>query len=256
MESQEKAQVNELPNTSADAVNERSTIDWPYSDLDSSVEIVKGVHAVGGTACEYDQLAAHLGLEAKGGGFRTRVTSAKTYGLLTYERGGRISLTDLGRQIIDPLNERSAKAKAFMAVPLFEKVHESFKGGPLPPQAGLERSLISFGVGSKVAKNARQVLFRSAKQAGYFELSADRLTAPPIRATEQPPEAPRDGKNGGGGNHGTGTSRQVQLKSGGTLTVSASADFFQLNVEDRRFVFELIDKLEEYEKKNEVDPLS
>ena len=42
-------------------------------------------------------------------------------------------------------------------------------------------------------------------------------------------------------------SRMVKLKSGGTLTLSASVDFW-LYPSDRKFVFELIDKLEAYEQ--------
>lgn len=45
-----------------------------------------------------------------------------------------------------------------------------------------------------------------------------------------------------------GTSRVVSLKSGGTLTLAASLDLFQLSSTDRTFVFGLIDKLDEYEK--------
>jgi hypothetical protein len=46
-----------------------------------------------------------------------------------------------------------------------------------------------------------------------------------------------------------GTSKTtVQLKSGGSLSVSVTVDLFVLDSNDRRFVFELIDKLEEYEK--------
>ena len=45
----------------------------------------------------------------------------------------------------------------------------------------------------------------------------------------------------------TGTSRTVKLKSGGTLTVTASIDVFKLNATDRAFVFALIDKLSEYD---------
>ena len=47
----------------------------------------------------------------------------------------------------------------------------------------------------------------------------------------------------------SGTSKTVSLASGGTLTVSATVDWFALNPEDRAFVFGLIDKLEEYAKK-------
>jgi hypothetical protein len=43
-----------------------------------------------------------------------------------------------------------------------------------------------------------------------------------------------------------GTAKTVSLKSGGTLTLSATLDLFSLNPEDRKFVFELIDKLEGY----------
>jgi hypothetical protein len=45
----------------------------------------------------------------------------------------------------------------------------------------------------------------------------------------------------------TGTGRTVELRSGGTLTVSASMDVFKLSPADRTFVFSLIDKLAEYE---------
>jgi hypothetical protein len=45
-----------------------------------------------------------------------------------------------------------------------------------------------------------------------------------------------------------GSSRSVTLKSGGSLTLHVSADLLSLAGEDRKFVFDLIDKLEEYEK--------
>lgn len=44
-----------------------------------------------------------------------------------------------------------------------------------------------------------------------------------------------------------GESRSVTLKSGGTLTLSASTKFMSLSSADRKFVFDLIDKLEAYE---------
>lgn len=44
------------------------------------------------------------------------------------------------------------------------------------------------------------------------------------------------------------TSKTVQLKSGGTLTLSATVGLFSLNPGDRKFVFGLIDELEAYEQ--------
>jgi hypothetical protein len=204
MESQPKADPTESSTQS-----ERSTIEFPYVDLDNAAEVVRGVHEVGGTACDYEQLAAHMGQEAKGGGFRLRVNGTKTYGLVATERGGRITLTDLGHQIIDSTQEKAARAQAFLNVPLYKAVFDSFKGRPLPPQAGLERHMVQLGVGPKVADRARQVLLRAAKQAGYFDLAADRLTPPPVRAPERnsdtkPQGDGADAKRNGGGNGGGG----------------------------------------------------
>jgi hypothetical protein len=58
-------------------------------------------------------------------------------------------------------------------------------------------------------------------------------------STEPPPELV-----------GIGESRSVTLKSGGTLTLWTSTKFMMLKSADRAFVFELIDKLVEYEEKN------
>ncbi|TFL15593.1 hypothetical protein CSC67_02375 [Pusillimonas caeni] len=185
----------------------RSTIEFPYTDLDNAVAVARAVHQAGGTACESEQLAAQLGIEASGGGFRLRVNGAKVYGLITYERGGRISLTELGRKMIDQNQEREARVLAFMTVPLYSRVYDEFKGSALPPQAGLERTLERIGVGAKVKDKARQVMMRSAKQAGFLDAASDRLVKPVIRqdnsttsgqgtaaATEMPKE---DGKRNG-----------------------------------------------------------
>jgi hypothetical protein len=42
-------------------------------------------------------------------------------------------------------------------------------------------------------------------------------------------------------------SRTVSLRGGGTLTITASLDLFSLGGEDRKLVFDLIDRLQEYE---------
>ncbi len=45
---------------------------------------------------------------------------------------------------------------------------------------------------------------------------------------------------------GAPTTRTVQLRSGGTVTVTASLDLFALSADDRAFVFDLIDRLQKY----------
>lgn len=49
----------------------------------------------------------------------------------------------------------------------------------------------------------------------------------------------------------TGEAKTVELRSGGTLTLSASVKFFDMASDDRTFVFELIDKLRDYEHKQQ-----
>ena len=224
------SEVKAITAEPAASSNERSTVDFAYTDLDAAVEVVRGVHNAGGTACDSDQLAAQLNLEAKGGGFRLRIGGAKSFGLITYERGGRVTLTDLGRQIIDPILERTARMNAFLAVELYQKVFEQFKGGPLPPQAGLERALVSLGVGAGVKDRARQVMLRSAKQAGFFEHAADRLVKPAIRqelpgaaSGEQRGDPGREqhqnASNGSGSGGSGGGGRQHPLIQGLLMTL-------------------------------------
>lgn len=202
---------SQQPDTTQPERSSNSTIEFPYTDLDAALDLVRAVHAVGGTACDSTQLAAQLGMESKGGGFRQRITGAQCFDLIAYERGGRVVLTELGRRAVDTQNDRAVRRDAFLRVPLYQKVFDEYKGSPLPPPPALERIIKGYGVGEKVADKARQVMMRAAKQAGYFELAGDRLTAPPFRdngSTPPPPQpvdnSGRNGGNGGGDDGGDG----------------------------------------------------
>ena len=166
----------------AEGERERSTISFPYNDLDDVVNVAKAVHAVGGTSCEWDQLAAKLGQSSTSGTFRLRMLAAKTFSLLTYDKR-TVTLTPVGTRICDPQQEKAARVEAFLAVPLYAKVYEEFKTGSLPPTSGLETYLVSVGVAQKQKDKARQVFQRAAKQAGFSEYGADRLVKPSIKAS-------------------------------------------------------------------------
>jgi len=178
--------IAELREDNGDGKRERSTIEFPYLGLDVAAEMAKGVHEVGGSSCQWDQLAAKLDQTASGGGFRQRVMTAKTFGLLTYSQG-TITLTKLGTQVCDPDQEAAAKAEAFLAVPLYKAVYEQFKGGTLPPASGLETAMVSLGVTPKQKATARQVFQRSATEAGFFAYGQSRLVLPPIKSSATAP---------------------------------------------------------------------
>lgn len=197
--------TNEIP-LSSDKVS-RSTIEFPYSDLDAAIELARAVHEAGGNECEDNQLAAVLNMESKGGGFRLRITGAKIFGLIETERGGTIRLSELGKASLDSANDKQVRVSAFLNVPLYEKFYEEYKGSPLPPPPAISRAFLKYGVGSNLTDKARQVMMRSAKQAAFFELQGDRLTKPVIRSTEktatvEKKEPDRTGSNGNGNGGG------------------------------------------------------
>jgi len=185
----------------------RSTIEFPYLDLNNSIEIADNVRHVGGTNCDWKQLAVKMNQAADGGGFRMRVMTAKVYGILTYDRGN-IELTDLGIQIIDTQYERRARVDAFMKVPLYKQLFDKLNGVTLPPPAAVERMIEQLGVAPKQKDKARQVFMRSAKQAGLFELSGDRLSLPPgLNGAQKDVAQGQDGGTPkGGGGSGSGSS--------------------------------------------------
>lgn len=199
--------------TDSDDKRGKSTIEFPYLDLDDAVAVAAGVHQCGGSTCQWEQLAAHFKAAAKGGGFRLRLITAKTFGLLTYDRG-TVTLTPLGMRIADAQQERGARAEAFLAVQLYRALYERFKGVSLPPTAGLEREIEALGVAPKQKDKARQVFQRSAKQAGFFEFGSDRLVLPTgaraqpdngkgresAQAPSPPAAPPTYGSGAGGGN--------------------------------------------------------
>ncbi|HSZ00513.1 MAG TPA: hypothetical protein VK788_13525 [Terriglobales bacterium] len=165
-----------------DAKRERSTIEFPYLDLDAAVEVAKGVYKVGGTSCGWDQLAAQLKQAAAGGGFRLRMMTAKTFGLLTYGQG-TVTLTELGQRLNDPQQEKAAKADAFLKVPLYFKIYENYKNTTLPPTDALESEIVKMGVAPKQKGKARQAFQRSAQSADYFWSGSNRLVRPAIKGS-------------------------------------------------------------------------
>ena len=161
---------------------EQSKILFPYQDLDEGIEIAKAIYELHGTSCQFDQIAAHLRQSPTSSSLRLKVTTAKTFGLVTPSQG-TVTLTPLGSRICDTQQEKAARVEAFLTVPLYNAVYEKFKGVPLPPTAGLEAALVSLGVAQKQKDRARQVLQRSAQEAGFFQFGSDRLVMPAIKAS-------------------------------------------------------------------------
>lgn len=103
-------------------------------------------------------------------------------------------------------NRKLPRAYAFLAVPLFARIFENYKGFTLPGAAALEKFMRDEGVSPKQTGKARQAFLRAAKQAGFFAHGEDRLVRPPlsgpgtkpIEGSRVEPEKGGMKKNGGG----------------------------------------------------------
>lgn len=188
---------------------DRSTIRFPYLDQDDSVELARKIFELGGKSCDKIALAAAFNVSSEGGAFGLRLATAKMYGFIVAEKKV-VSLTDLGQRVVDPTTEKSARAESLLEVPLYKALYGEYQGQLLPGNDGLEAHIVKLGVAPKQKDKARQVFQRSAKQAGYFSISSNRLAAPQFKqgSPDPPPPATEkpDGSNGGssGGAGGAG----------------------------------------------------
>lgn len=202
----------------------RSEITYPYYDLDKCIDSVKIVYDRAGGSCDRTQLAPLLGYSGvKNGGFLTRVSAAKMFGLLE-ESGDRLALTERAKAIISPITPAQAeraKVEAFLGVPLFNRVYEQFRGQALPAEVGLKNLLSAqYKIVPDRIVPALRVMLDSAEQAGLFKLSGNRsrMTLPitgtndagtvqSINSPDPPPgdrQKSPDGGGGGGGGNGDG----------------------------------------------------
>jgi hypothetical protein len=159
------------------ATKQVSTIEFPYSDLETAISVAKGVHLLGGE-CDLDQLAAQLKHEsATSGGYRLKIAATKMFGAIDQERT-RVKLLTLGERLIDDEQTKGAKVEAFLNVPLYKALYDKYKSSTLPPNSGLEAAIETLGVSAKTKDRARQVFQRSAKQAGFFDFGTSKLIMP------------------------------------------------------------------------------
>ena len=175
----------------------RSTHTYPYFDLNLSLEVPKVIHEKGGGTCTPDQLAAFLNYKTTSSGtYQTRVSAARQFGLIRSENG-TITVTERAHKILSPVMPEdctNAKADAFLSVELFNEIFEKYRGGVIPPEAGLKNLLLqSYGFSQDRVGPAIRVLLESAEQAGFFIASGDksRLIRPSVKPTAPTASTPQ-----------------------------------------------------------------
>jgi hypothetical protein len=176
--------VSDSPDKAPRGPGPKSATQYPYFDLDDSIAVAKAVHERGGGTCARDLAAAALGYSTtKSGAFMSRIYAAKQFGLIDIA-GDILGITERGTNILHPVMDSDAvvaKRDAFLAVPLFQRIYEKFKGASLPPELGLQNLLkTEYKIVPDRIKPAVRVLLDSAEQAGFFAVAGNRtrLIAP------------------------------------------------------------------------------
>lgn len=175
---------------------DRTLIEFPYTDIARGAELTTALAQAGGKVwIEQAQLAVTMDMSVSGGTFRGRLSAARMFGFIDTE-GGKVRLSDLGILLLDEGSSRSALAEAFLRVPLYKAMFDSYNGFALPPAAAIERQMQSLGVPPKQAERARQAFASSAQHAGYIA-SNGRFSKPMVV-----PVSVRDEGSGGGSGSG------------------------------------------------------
>ncbi len=132
------------------------------------------------------------------------------------------------------------------------------------PAQALDRMRTSYGVSGDTAGKAMRFFLSASEYVGipvsplFSSTTRSRNStkvangAPRRRGRKAQPKPPNNGSSQEPPAT-TGESKTVSLRSGGTLTISASLGWLSLSTEDRNFVFELIDKLAAYENQTSLD---
>jgi hypothetical protein len=174
----------------------RSKIRFPYVDLGNAEDIARGVGAYGIEAQVAD-VASYTKASVGSGAFRSKIAAAAIFGLVESSRDGSISLTALGKALLDSTQEANARAEAFLNPELYRRVFSEYNGRQMPTDEGLERYMMQLGVTQKSAARARQAFQRSAEVAGFFAGGRDRLSRPTL-GTVIPPAGASGGETDDG----------------------------------------------------------
>lgn len=170
-----------------------SGIASPYFDHDTSLKVADVLHNVGGGRCAPDFLAVKLGYTSiRSGTFLTRVAAARAFGYITTENGN-FTVTERALHALSPVlpeDRINAKADAFMAIPLFARLYEDYKGRTIPPEIGLKNLFLNnYKILADRVPVAVRVFMNSAEQCGYFQAGRDRLIRPVAAAARPDPMA-------------------------------------------------------------------
>ncbi len=140
-------------------------IEYPKASIKKSLELAKAVNELGGSS-SLDVCAHTLGRKVSGG-FREIINGAVKYGFLIQKKG-ILSITPLYKDYSLAYNEEEANRmlqKAFLRVPLFQKLYSRFSQQKLPLQYFDKLLVKEFNVKESDASRVKKHFVEGAKLA-------------------------------------------------------------------------------------------
>lgn len=140
-------------------------IEYPRASLKASLDLARAVSDLGGSA-KTETTAESMKLKVSGA-FAALIGAAGKYGLVESSRG-QLTITGLYREYKHAYDDNEAAAvlkRAFLNVPLFQKVYDRFKGVKLPVDILGRMFIREFEVDEGMASRVAGYLLDSAKMA-------------------------------------------------------------------------------------------
>ncbi|MDP3778678.1 MAG: hypothetical protein Q8R30_01350 [bacterium] len=145
---------------------------YPRYNLEEAIGLIGIVSKLGRKNVSEKAVAAETGKSITNSGFLGRVSSAKQFGIISKE-GGKLSLTQLGNEILFPLDEATkaeAVKKAFMMPTLYKELVDAFGGTKLPEYGSLGNRLINdYGIEAGAKDVAAKNFIKSAEYADVIK---------------------------------------------------------------------------------------
>lgn len=121
---------------------ERSPL-YPIYSINETVDFIEKISNIGGKIMSLDFIAKSLNMSAKTNAFRSKISTAKQFGLLKVSKNS-VELSSTARQFICSADEKEKKnilIEAFTSASIYNKLVERYKNQALPSEDKLSNIL-------------------------------------------------------------------------------------------------------------------
>lgn len=149
---------------------ERSPL-YPVFSINESIAFVEEIVRIGGKKVSVSTVASVVGASVKTNSFKSRISTAKQFGLIR-GTGGTLELTELAKRIFYKVDDRESKQdliESFLSAPLYKKVVERYENQAIPPVDKLSNILLlEYGMTQAAKDVAASKFLESAEQIGIL----------------------------------------------------------------------------------------